>query len=261
LVWTGEEATAFLDLTVQLLDEGECALPALSFGVDAAGELYFCTWDAVYKFVPRNGKNPRLGRDQEVSSDAPATDCNDNCVLDKLEIPSLLICAFTWNDCNWDRVPDECEISQDPSLDCNWNGIVDECEWFYHSDCDENGVPDECELKMGLASDCDEDGLLDLCEPDCNSNDVSDDCEMLAGEIRDCNENMVPDTCESRRAGDFDLDGGFNFGDIAGLQRCFRGSEPVIDPCCNLFFWGQSEPILDLNQWYVLHGMLSPPFR
>ena len=260
-VWTGDKATAFRDLTVQLLDEGQCEIPTLSFGVDAAGELYLCSWDAVHKLVPRNRKTEKLNRGQEDSGDPPANDCNDNCVLDKWEIPSLLICGFTWNDCNWNRTPDDCEISQDQSLDCNSNGLVDECELFYQGDCDQNGIPDDCELRMGLASDCDGDGLLDPCEDDCNFNDVSDDCEMLAGEINDCNENSVPDSCESRVTGDFDLDAGFNFGDIAGLQRCFRGSEPVVDPCCHLFTVGQSESILDLNQWTVLHELLAPPFR
>ena len=45
------------------------------------------------------------------------------------------------NDCNGNRVPDECEP------DCNGNGITDACDVRKGTsiDCDGNGIPDECD--------------------------------------------------------------------------------------------------------------------
>lgn len=80
-------------------------------------------------------------------------DCNENMVLDALDIQS-----GSSEDCNGNLVPDECEIDRNSTApggpfycvpgeaecapDCNNNGVPDPCD----EDCNENGTPDDCEL-------------------------------------------------------------------------------------------------------------------
>jgi hypothetical protein len=58
--------------------------------------------------------------------------------------------AIRVTDCNANGVPDNCEITTDPSLDCDANGRLDACD----PDFNDNGIPDACE-------DTDGDGVLD----------------------------------------------------------------------------------------------------
>lgn len=50
------------------------------------------------------------------------------------------------NDCNENSMPDDCELTADPTLDC-----------------DQSGTIDSCQITGGTATDCDHDGLLDGC--------------------------------------------------------------------------------------------------
>jgi hypothetical protein len=91
------------------------------------------------------------------------------------------------NDCNGNRVPDECEP------DCNGNGITDECDIRSGTsfDCDGSGTPDECDTGCPLGT-CDQDG--DGCQdgvdstPDdptaCGDTDA-DGCDDCSGGLFD----------------------------------------------------------------------------
>lgn len=91
------------------------------------------------------------------------------------------------NDCNGNRVPDECEP------DCNGNGITDECDIRSGTspDCDGSGTPDECDTGCPVGS-CDQDG--DGCQdgvdsaPDdptaCGDTDA-DGCDDCSGGVFD----------------------------------------------------------------------------
>jgi hypothetical protein len=96
------------------------------------------------------------------------------------------------DDCNGNRIPDECDVSEGSSDDCNGNGLPDECE----ADCNGNGVADTCDLAAGTSEDCDGDMVPDECQPDCNGNGVGDRCDVAAGTSLDCASNNVPDECE-----------------------------------------------------------------
>jgi hypothetical protein len=100
-------------------------------------------------------------------------------------------CA-TDNDCNDDRVPDECDVSGGTSNDCNANFFPDECE----GGCNNNGIPDECDVSGGTSHDCNTNGVPDECEGGCNNNGVPDECDVREGTSDDCNGNRVPDECE-----------------------------------------------------------------
>jgi hypothetical protein len=125
----------------------------------------------------------------ELTSD-PSRDCNGNGYLD--------VCEMHAEDCNVNRIPDECEA------DCNGNGIPNDCEIEAGTaeDCNANGVSDDCELAAGTAFDCNHNGVLDTCNlerhvsVDCNRNSVPDSCEIADNEALDCNRNAVLDSCE-----------------------------------------------------------------
>ncbi|UCE59631.1 MAG: C10 family peptidase [Phycisphaerales bacterium] len=53
----------------------------------------------------------------------PATDCNDNSILDQQDIWD-----GTSSDCNANAMPDECDIADEVSSDCQVDGIPDECQ-------------------------------------------------------------------------------------------------------------------------------------
>ena len=95
-------------------------------------------------------------------------------------------------DCDFNNIPDEEQIEEDPDIDCAGNGIIDECE----PDCDDDGVADTCVLFRGEDDDCNENRVPDGCEPDCNENNVADDCDIRDGFSEDCNDNAVPDECD-----------------------------------------------------------------
>ena len=89
-------------------------------------------------------------------------------------------------------------------LDCNFNLIPDDCDVALGNspDSDGNGVPDECEV------DCNGNGELDRldvipfgAELDCNANLSPDECDLASGVSRDCNATGVPDECEQVSCG------------------------------------------------------------
>ena len=119
--------------------------------------------------------------------------------------------AAAVNDCNYNDIPDSCDITDGTSNDVNLNGVPDECE----TDCNENGIPDDWEIKNALVLDCNENmlpdecdiadgtstdvnsnGIPDECEPDCNGNGVPDSWDVKTGAAIDCNNNGIPDSCD-----------------------------------------------------------------
>ncbi len=82
-------------------------------------------------------------------------------------------------DCNWNQLPDNCDITSGASADVNANGIPDECE----IDCNANSRPDRSDLiPFGTSRDC-------------NCNFVPDECDIASGEP-DVNGDGVPDACQ-----------------------------------------------------------------
>ena len=104
-------------------------------------------------------------------------------------------------DCDANLVPDDLQISDDPSLDCDGNGLIDFCEIFDSPglDCNGNMWLDSCEILAPLL-DCDGNGLVDECEInddpdfDCNLNGILDLCEILPPEL-DLNGDGLFDAC------------------------------------------------------------------
>ncbi|MCA9249794.1 MAG: FG-GAP repeat protein [Phycisphaerales bacterium] len=100
----------------------------------------------------------------------------------------------TINDCNNNKVPDDCDIASGTSTDFNQNSVPDECE-----DCNMNHILDYLEL---VNNDCNSNGIPDECDEavseskDCNNNGIFDGCEIAGGSADDCNANLVPDECE-----------------------------------------------------------------
>ncbi len=70
------------------------------------------------------------------------------------------VVAIGDNDCNANRVPDECDLAGETSHDCNANDIPDECE----DDCNGNGLADECDIAEGTSQDTNGNGIPDECE-------------------------------------------------------------------------------------------------
>jgi len=58
-------------------------------------------------------------------------------------------------DCNWNGVPDECDIAEGMSDDCNENAMPDECDIAQGTseDVNQNGIPDECDCPGDLDGD------------------------------------------------------------------------------------------------------------
>ncbi|MHC5113616.1 MAG: lamin tail domain-containing protein [Planctomycetota bacterium] len=52
-------------------------------------------------------------------------------------------------DCNFNNVPDNCDLNRGTSNDCNGNGVPDECDLAQGvlNDENQNGMPDECEVE------------------------------------------------------------------------------------------------------------------
>jgi len=111
------------------------------------------------------------------------------------------------DDCNFNYVPDACDIAEGTSQDINDNDIPDECE----GDCNDNGLLDQFEvIPFGWSLDCngnnrpDECDLSDETSLDCNGNEIPDECELITS---DCNDNGVPDDCDLDGGGSQDCDG------------------------------------------------------
>lgn len=79
------------------------------------------------------------------------------------------------------------------AADCNNNGVSEDSESF--QDCNSNNVPDECDLALNTEADCNGNSIPDSCELDCDVDGVPDECEILAGTAQDCNANGIPDEC------------------------------------------------------------------
>jgi len=117
-------------------------------------------------------------------------DCNFNGVPDACDIAGT-----TSEDCNTNDMPDDCEAGA--LTDCNTNSVPDLCEEGGFIDCNDNGTLDECDLTFGTSADCNNDGLPDDCDPDdCNENGVPDDCDITGTTSEDCNSNDIPDECD-----------------------------------------------------------------
>lgn len=108
-------------------------------------------------------------------------------------------------DCNFNGVPDACDVLSGASLDCNGNRIPDECEIanLIELDCNVNGIPDACEIADGLVEDCNVNGVPDECDildgllTDCDNNGLADECELADGLATDYNDNGLLDVCEA----------------------------------------------------------------
>ncbi|MCP4592364.1 MAG: hypothetical protein GY842_16650, partial [bacterium] len=115
---------------------------------------------------------------------------------------SLGLRGVTSQDCNFDGLPDECELAGN---DCNSNGIPDDCDMarcagdLACADCNTNGGPDECDIANGTSGDCQGDGIPDDCQlsgNDCNTNGVPDECDIANGTSGDCQGDGIPDDCQ-----------------------------------------------------------------
>ncbi len=176
--YQGGRAMNHHDFTGELVTGRLCLLTCYSFGEDAAGELYCCAWNRVYKFVPptvTQGDAGSLRRDGGLFGIASAEDCNSNCVPDDCEV------AQGHNDCNENGIPDDCDLRDGNAVDCNGNGLPDDCEPYV--DCNNNGTRDFCDIFSGLSADC-------------NLNGVPDSCDIDIGSSKDANEDQIPDECE-----------------------------------------------------------------
>ncbi len=66
-------------------------------------------------------------------------------------------------DCNFNMLPDNCDIADQTSADCDENGVPDECEAIGF-DCNNNLVRDACDISAETSQDIDENGIPDECE-------------------------------------------------------------------------------------------------
>ena len=148
-------------------------------------------------------------------------------------------------DCEFDGLPDICDLNNGSLLDCNNNSVPDICDVGSgdRPDCNVNGIPDECDIDSGVSDDCDSNGTLDSCDLsqdpslDCNSNMRPDSCDILDGTSIDADGNGRPDECgRPQLPGDCNQDGLLDIVDpLCLLWVLFAGG--VQDPPC--------EPTLD----------------
>ena len=110
-------------------------------------------------------------------------------------------------DCNWNGIPDECDLTCADGCD-----IYPDCG--QSEDCQGDGFPDECQL---AGNDCNNDEVPDDCQltgNDCNENGVPDECDIAGGSSQDTNGNGIPDECEPSCLGDLNGDNQVNFADF-----------------------------------------------
>ena len=144
-------------------------------------------------------------------------DCNENGAPDWADIAQGVS-----EDCNGNRVPDECESPDD----CDQDGETNLCAYMDSDwpDCNGNAVPDECDIANGTSEDVNGDGLPDECEDcnhnhihdytdingatslDCNANSVPDECDVASGVSEDCNQDGIPDECQLDGIGAINLE-------------------------------------------------------
>ncbi|NNF42524.1 MAG: hypothetical protein HKN62_05670 [Phycisphaerales bacterium] len=184
--------------------------------------------------------------------DMPELDCNGNGMLDVCEIDETssaaggpFYCIEECDpDCNDNGVPDACDIDAGTSADIDGNGVPDECE-----DCDGNGLPDDGELEADPSLDCNENGVLDECDvadgtsADCNANGLPDECEIDAASTAPggpffCLEGCASDCNENGIPDGCDIESGLE-------EDCNEDGEP---DACSI----AADPDLDLNDNGVL---------
>jgi hypothetical protein len=134
-------------------------------------------------------------------------DCNDNGVLDSLDIERGTSQDVDGNqvpdecdpDCNENGLPDGKDIQDGTDFDCNDNDVLDSCDIRDGTSQDANGndVPDECE--EGECEDVDGDGYGDPGSVDC-PNGPAEDCDdgdrtVNPGADEDC-DNGIDDDCD-----------------------------------------------------------------
>ena len=107
-------------------------------------------------------------------------------------------------DCNFNLIPDDCDIAQGRSQDSDRSGVPDECE----VDCNGNGELDRLDvIPFGSALDC-------------NANLHPDGCDLSSGASRDCNATGVPDECEQAVCAPCDATEDCNDGLSCTAQTC-----------------------------------------
>jgi hypothetical protein len=150
-----------------------------------------------FLYVAGNGTTRILHRD---TGPTESEDCNFNLVPDECDIASGSNSDIDDNnipdvcepDCNGNLAPDHFDIATESSRDLNANGVPDECE----ADCNDNTIPDDLDIFEGRSADIDTSGVPDECEFDCNKNSIRDEIEIADGTSQDVNENAVPDECD-----------------------------------------------------------------
>ncbi|UCG31594.1 MAG: hypothetical protein JSU68_07990 [Phycisphaerales bacterium] len=126
-------------------------------------------------------------------------------------------------DCNSNGRHDWCDTSCE-----GFCGGVAGCGTY--EDCNQNYAPDECEPD----DDCNVNLVQDICDiaggtsDDCNGNKVPDECDVAGGTSWDGNGNGVPDECEP--PGDLDGDLDVDLNDFATFAVCFGGATVTIPP-------------------------------
>ncbi len=108
-----------------------------------------------------------------------ADDCQPNGVPDPIDIENCPTDDPDCQDCNFNEIPDECDIAAGRDTDCNLNGIPDACE-LETNDCQPNGIPDDCDIANCQGEeDCIDsnpnNGIPDFCEEpgDCPANSLT----------------------------------------------------------------------------------------
>lgn len=144
------------------------------------------------------------GVDDAIDVQNPALDTNSNGIPDACE------------DCNNNSVLDPLDIASPTSADVNSNGIPDECE----PDCNGNGIPDDWDIIIGNSFDTWGNGIPDECDPDCNQNNIPDYNEIQANLTLDIDRNVVLDECQ-----DCDNNGINDLVDLQGARNAWVASD------------------------------------
>ena len=109
--WRLDHTGGVVDELAEILLNAPGLLRIVSFGEDAAGEIYLCD---------KSGGAGGLGQIYKIVVD---TDCNANSTPDDQDIAT-----GTSDDCDADGVPDECQLTDGSAEDCNGNETLDACE-------------------------------------------------------------------------------------------------------------------------------------
>lgn len=81
-------------------------------------------------------------------------------------------------------------------------------------DCNVNRIPDDCDIADGISIDVDgaggfgfPDDIPDECQEDCDNNTIPDEVEIVNSISEDCNTNSIPDNCDLSTGFSIDVDG------------------------------------------------------